>query len=95
MNPRLFIAVAVVMGLIALVDYLLGATAEYLNAYELLRRTLAPGLPQVSERYVIGQQPLGRSALLVGWLLWFVEALLVERLLTSICWLATRAVHAL
>lgn len=66
---------------IALVDWQLGATAEYLNAYEVVRRTWAPCWPEAAQQFVWGESRWGRNALLVAWAAFLVEGLLAELLL--------------
>ncbi len=84
----------VAMCAIVLIDYRLGATAEYLNAYEIVRRTFADGLPETSERFLMYQDRLGKCALAVAWLAWAVEAWLASALLVG-AWRAVAAVlHA-
>ena len=81
MNTPHWASMLVVMLVIAAVDYALGVTAEYLNAYEVLRRTVVPDLPLVAERFVWGQASLGRAALPIAWLAWLLEAAIIELLL--------------
>ena len=67
---------------IVVVDCVLGPTAEYLNAYEIVRRSVpVPGLPAVSERFIFQQARWGERALLVAWVAYLVEAALVSGLL--------------
>jgi hypothetical protein len=70
--------------IILIVDFYLGPTAEYLNAYEILRRSFAPMLPHTSDRFLLGQDTLGRWTLVVGWLAWGLEALVIEAFLVWI-----------
>jgi hypothetical protein len=74
----LFVIWVLVMALIAVVDWFLGPVAEYLNAYEILRRSCAPFLPGSSHRFLLGQDSLGDWALIIGWLAWGLEALVIE-----------------
>lgn len=62
---------------IVVVDFALGETAEYLQVYEVVRRSLAPGLPERSARFIVGQAWLGAWALPVAWLAAVVEAAVV------------------
>lgn len=77
---------------IVVVDYFLGATAEYLNAYEIVRLTFRDSWPATSERYLLGQDTLGRAALAVGWLAYLVEGALVTGLLGTAWWGLRRVV---
>jgi len=77
----LTIAVPLVALLIIAVDFHLGATAEYLNAYEIVRRTFQLPLPFTSDRYLMLQDHLGLWTLPVGWLMFLVEAVLIAGLL--------------
>ena len=58
---------------ITLVDYVIGPTAEYLNAYEIIRRTLCPDKVPRTENFLLFQDYLGVMALPIGWLLFFME----------------------
>lgn len=78
-----------VLSAIVGVDYFLGATAEYLNAYEIVRLSFARSLPMTSERYLLGQDRLGSVALGVGWMLYLLEGALVTTLIRALwSWLA-------
>lgn len=79
-----FVLWLTVMLAIAMIDWFLGPTAEYLNAYEIVRRTFLPSLPQSSEQYLFGQERWGAWALLVGWFAWTIEATLAALLLKSL-----------
>ena len=68
------------------IDYLLGPTAEYLNAYEILRRSVPLPLPQVAEGFLLRQETLP-----VGWALSAVEAGVVTVLLEAVGRLGLRA----
>lgn len=81
---QVFAIVPVVLTVIVVVDYWLGPTAEYLNAYEILRLTLAPQLPQTAKTFIVGQQQLGRFALAVGWLAWMAEATAASAVLVGL-----------
>jgi|GEM_PF-428827 len=81
---RRFLGFCLVMLAMVGVDFLLGATAEYLNAYEVLRRTFDLPLPRCSERFVVGQDALGAAALAWGWLLWSAVALTVTWLIAQL-----------
>lgn len=72
------------MLVIAIIDYWLGATAEHINGYEILRRSFAPSLPEVSERYIFGQDFFGRGALAWSWLVWTLEATLAIGVLSGL-----------
>ena len=79
---------------IVLVDFALGARAEYLNAYEIVRRTFGLPLPATAETYVLGQEAAGRFSLAWAWALWIAEAAIVAGAfsgLASACrWIAGR-----
>ena len=70
---------------IVLVDFGLGATAEYLNAYELVRQSLGLDLPRVADGFVVGQSSLGQLASALAWLAFLAEGALLSSVLT---WLA-------
>lgn len=78
------IAFPIIMVAIVAIDYALGSTAEYLNAYEIVRRTFALPTPEVSETYVLGQEAAGRWALAWAWLLWLVESAVATALVMGI-----------
>lgn len=80
-----FLPWATAMLAIVIIDCILGPTAEYLNAYEILWRTCAPSLLQSTEPFLYAQAYWGRWALIVGWFAWTVEAALLALLLR---WLA-------
>ncbi|MCA9575971.1 MAG: hypothetical protein R3B40_09115 [Polyangiales bacterium] len=82
---------SLVMVAIITIDYLLGPTAEYLNAYEILRRSVPLPLPQVAEGFLLRQETLGSIALPVGWALFAVEAGVVTVLLEAVGRLGLRA----
>ena len=71
---------AVLIGIV-LVDGWLGATAEYLNAYELLRQVLGLAWPARGEHYLLGQARLGALAPALATLAWLTEAAVVSLLL--------------
>jgi len=68
---------------IIVVDYWLGPTAEYLNAYELVRRGLLPSLPQSSERFLFGAERFGSWLWPVAWAAFLVEAGLLSCIFRS------------
>ncbi len=76
-----------------LIDWRLGATAEYLNAYELVRRTFASSWPEVSRHFLWGDSRLGHTALAVGWLAFLLEAAFAETLLYG-AWHLVRSVFS-
>lgn len=77
-----------VLAAIVVVDLLLGATAEYLNAYELLRQAFGLDWPRRGECFLIGQARLGRMAIGVGLLAWWLEGAVITWFLR---WLFARA----
>lgn len=82
---------------IVVVDFALGETAEYLNAYEVLRRSLPwpLPLPPTSATAVYGQHTLGAAALALGWGGWFVEggviALMLQAVARNVGWRSSRS----
>jgi hypothetical protein len=74
------------MLVIVAVDFRLGAVADSLNAYEIVRRTFCRKLPCVSQRFVVGQDVLGGWALPVAWAVWLVEAGLALLVLRTTWW---------
>lgn len=59
-----------VMMVIAIVDYLMGTSAQALNGYEIIRRSLPDrlGLKEVTPVYILGQEQAGEWALAWAWL---------------------------
>jgi hypothetical protein len=83
----LFLLILIV---VAVIDYLMGTSAQALNAYEIIRRSLPEGLGlrEVTPVYIIGQERAGDWALAWAWLaylcwagLWTVILLLSYQLL--------------
>ena len=68
---------------IVVVDYCLGPVAEYLNAYEILRRSFAPGWPARSARMLWREECLGALLWPAAWSLWLLEAALITALLRA------------
>lgn len=68
-----------VLIIIAIVDYFLGAEAQTLNGYEILRRTFAVplgvNLPEVSSTYIFLQNEAGQFVLLWAWALYILWGL--------------------
>ena len=80
MNPTLIswtLTYLTALAVIIVVDFWLGPTAEYLNAYEIVRRGLLPSLPQVSERFLVGAERFGRWLWPTAWVAFLVEAALL------------------
>ncbi len=68
------------LGAIVVIDAWLGPTAEYLNAYEIVRRTFPNTWPEVTPHYLFRGDRLGQAQLAVGWFAFLVEVLLAEGL---------------
>lgn len=67
--------------LVIVVDYILGRTAEYLNAHEIMRRTFTPEKVPTANRYLFCQEYFGPFALLAGWILFLIEAMAIALVL--------------
>ena len=78
-----FALFALVCGGIVVVDYLLGPVAEYLSAYEILRRSFAPGWPMRSARMLWREETLGALVWPAAWSLWLLEAALITALIRA------------
>lgn len=63
--------------LIAVVDWILGPTAEYLNAWEIVRITFLPDKTTGSTKFLFCQDYLGPWALPMGWIFFLVEGILI------------------
>ncbi len=83
------IVLPLTMLLIAIIDYRLGATAQHINGYEILRRSFAISWPEVTERYIVGQEYFGRAALPWSWFVWALEASLAIALVSGLVRLAS------
>ncbi len=83
-GSRLLVLYLVVLVAIVLVDYWLGPTAEYLNAYEIVRRTLWAGVPSGSAGFLYRGELFGQFTLPVAWLAFLLEGALVTGLLWKI-----------
>jgi hypothetical protein len=68
-----------VLFIIAIIDYGLGAEAQMLNGYEILRRTFAVplgiNLSEVTSRYIFLQNEVGPFALVWAWALYILWGL--------------------
>lgn len=65
------------LALIVVVDWILGPTAEYLNAGELFRITFLPDKTPESTTFLFCQNSLGPWALPTGWIFFLVEGILI------------------
>ncbi len=63
------------------IDWLLGSAAEYLNAYEVVRRSFATSWPEATDNFIWRSDHLGQGALTVAWVAFLIEGLLLEVLL--------------
>lgn len=80
-SGRLALAYGAVLLAIIAIDRVLGSTAEYLNAWEIVRQTLPGSRSAPSLRFVMCQDALGRAALPVAWLAFCIEGAVVTGLL--------------
>lgn len=76
------------LGSITVVDYILGPTAEYLNAWEIIRRSFGLnttlGQSPATEKFLFCQDFFGPLALPAGWVFFFLEGLVIAMIILGI-----------